>query len=434
MNRRDFLRTGTLAGMACLCDWQTAFARGTHDAHVGKPWQGWKPGQLQIHFIYTGVSESAFYILPDGTTMLLDCGDHNAIGRGKLAVPVLPSPDRHAGEWIARYIQRVNPNGNQVDYMMLSHYHNDHGGCQKFYASKTERNGEEYCLSGFSQAAETLTFGKAFDRCWPTYDDPIPLQEKSADCVVQMKRFYNYMHTHRGMEIEKFRVGETNQIALLKAPTKYRNFSIRNICGNGRIATPKGKIIDLYAEKKKENPTVLNENGMSLGMIITYGDFRFYTAGDFSDTITLADGSKIVTEDALADVCGPVNVAKVNHHGHYSMPEKLVGALRAQVYVSCVWDQLHNVSPVMERLADRNLYPGNRIICPGIMPAERRAEDAGKAWLEDVEKASFEGGHVVLCVEKGGKRFSVSYLTAADESMTVRSVMHFRTKDACQNS
>ena len=81
----------------------------------------------------------------------------------------------------------------------------------------------------------------------------------------------------------------------------------------------------------------------------------------------------------------------------------------------------------MERLSDRSLYPGPRMLCPGIMPAERRAEDAGKAWLDDVAKASYEGGHVVLCVEKGGEKYSISYLTAADESMTVRSVMRFNT-------
>ena len=108
------------------------------------------------------------------------------------------------------------------------------------------------------------------------------------------------------------------------------------------------------------------------------------------------------------------------------MPAKLVSALRAQVYVSCVWDQLHNVDPVMARLSDRSLYPGERILCPGVMPAERRAEDAGKAWLNDVVPASFEGGHVVLNVEKGGRDYSITYLTAADESMTIRSVMHFK--------
>ena len=200
MNRRDFLRTSALAGAACMIDWQTAFAKGTKDKLVGRPWPGWKPGQLQVHFIYTGVAESAFYIMPDGTTMLLDCGDHNAIGRGKLAVPVLPSAERHAGEWIARYVERVNPNGTDVDYMMLSHYHSDHGGCERFHAGTVERDGQTYALSGFSQAAETLTFHKAFDRCWPDYDDPIPLiDRKSADNVEHMKQFYRYMKEHRGM-------------------------------------------------------------------------------------------------------------------------------------------------------------------------------------------------------------------------------------------
>ena len=70
-----------MAGLTWLGDWQKAYARGTKEAGVGQPWHGWKPGQFQVHFIYTGVAESMFIIMPDGTTMLLDCGDHDAIGR-----------------------------------------------------------------------------------------------------------------------------------------------------------------------------------------------------------------------------------------------------------------------------------------------------------------------------------------------------------------
>ena len=109
------------------------------------------------------------------------------------------------------------------------------------------------------------------------------------------------------------------------------------------------------------------------------------------------------------------------------MPAKLLGALQAQVYVSCVWDQLHNVAPVMERIADRSIYPGDRIVCPGIFPKERREEDAGKAWLDVINTSSFEGGHVVLDVTKGGKDYSITYLTAADESMKVLSVLNFKS-------
>ena len=134
MDRRDFLKSSALETAALMLDWEKAFASGANAPEAGKLWKGWKEGHFQAHFIYTGVGESIFMIFPDGTSMLLDCGDHNAIGRGKLAVPVLPSPDKHSGEWIARYVKRVNPRGNKVDYMMLSHYHTDHGGSDSFYA------------------------------------------------------------------------------------------------------------------------------------------------------------------------------------------------------------------------------------------------------------------------------------------------------------
>ena len=78
MDRRGFLKNATLVSAACLMDFREALALGAKDAEVGKAWKGWKKGQFQIHLIYTGVSESMFLIFPDGTTMLLDCGDHNA--------------------------------------------------------------------------------------------------------------------------------------------------------------------------------------------------------------------------------------------------------------------------------------------------------------------------------------------------------------------
>ena len=161
-------------------------------------------------------------------------------------------------------------------------------------------------------------------------------------------------------------------------------------------------------------------------MVFSYGGFRFYTAGDFSARFKDPDGTARFIEDDLAAVCGPVNVAKVNHHGHHSMSRKLVAALRPQVWVSCVWDQLHNLPDTMELLADRSIYPGERVICPTVMPAERRAKDGNPDWMKDVAPESYEGGHVVVNVEKGGRRYSVSWLTAQDESMTVRSVLHFK--------
>ena len=41
----------------------------------------WKPGELKIHLIHTGVGECQFLVFPDGTTMMIDCGDHAAMTR-----------------------------------------------------------------------------------------------------------------------------------------------------------------------------------------------------------------------------------------------------------------------------------------------------------------------------------------------------------------
>lgn len=426
MDRRFFLKTSVIGGAALLLsDWERAFAMGRKHTDAGKPWRGWKKGEFQIHFIYTGVAESMFLIFPDGTTMLLDCGDFDAAARGEKSVPILPSADRHAGEWIARYVTRVNPSVTDVDYMLLSHYHNDHAGSDRFYAEKIIRDGKEYPLSGFSQAAQILNFHKAIDRCYP--DDDSSLKWADQDTVGLMQDFYAYMQKHKGLQIEKFRLGATDQIVQLHNPLRYPTFQVRNICGNGCIAYPDGRIKDLFEARKVAGKENKNENAMSLGMVFSYGPFRFYTAGDFSAKFKDPDGTPRFIEDDIADVCGSVNVAKVNHHGHNSMSRKLVSALSPQVWVSCVWDQLHNLPPCMQLLSDRSIYPGDRVICPTIMPAARREKDRDAAWMKDIAPETFEGCHIVVNVDREGKSYSVSFIPARDESMTVCSIMHFNS-------
>lgn len=426
MDRRFFLKTSVIGGAALLLsDWERAFAMGRKHTDAGKPWRGWEKGEFQIHFIYTGVAESMFLIFPDGTTMLLDCGDFDAAARGEKSVPILPSADRHAGEWIARYVTRVNPSVTDVDYMLLSHYHNDHAGSDRFYAEKIIRDGKEYPLSGFSQAAQILNFHKAIDRCYP--DDDSSLKWADQDTVGLMQDFYAYMQKHKGLQIEKFRLGATDQIVQLHNPLRYPTFQVRNICGNGCIAYPDGRIKDLFEARKVAGKENKNENAMSLGMVFSYGPFRFYTAGDFSAKFKDPDGTPRFIEDDIADVCGSVTVAKVNHHGHNSMSRKLVSALSPQVWVSCVWDQLHNLPPCMQLLSDRSIYPGDRVICPTIMPAARREKDRDAAWMKDIAPETFEGCHIVVNVDREGKSYSVSFIPARDESMTVCSIMHFNS-------
>jgi hypothetical protein len=164
---------------------------------------------------------------------------------------------------------------------------------------------------------------------------------------------------------------------------------------------------------------------MSLGLLVKYGPFRFYSAGDLSDRPKLPDGTRINIEAELAKELYPVDVAKVNHHGHHSMPAKLVKALAPRVWFSCVWDQLHDTADTLANLSDRSIYPGERTIAPGIMPAERRWEDLGRPWMGDIPKETYEGAHLVFDVPPGGDSYSLSFITADDESMKVRAVMRF---------
>ena len=73
MNRRSFMKSAAQENEKDVTVWS-----GKNHPLAGKKLPPWKPGEFQVHFIYTGVAESMFWILPDGTTMLLDCGDHAA--------------------------------------------------------------------------------------------------------------------------------------------------------------------------------------------------------------------------------------------------------------------------------------------------------------------------------------------------------------------
>ena len=439
MNRRNFMKAAAIAPFLGVLGGRAAE---TCPAAAGgeKPWCGkdhplagkklppWKPGEFQVHFIYTGVAESMFWILPDGTTMLLDCGDHKAWTRGKKAVWILPNGNRNAGEWIARYVTRVNPAKTAVDYMMLSHHHADHGGMDGWGAGTRDWNGQTLSVSGFLQAADTLTFGAAFDRGWPDFNDPVPDAQCDTVCYAHMRKVYDYLMQRDGLKMEKFTIGAVNQVAMRKDAAAYPSFSVTNITGNGKIRRRNGEVRDLYAEL--HNAKRLNENGMSLGLLVQYGPFRFYTAGDFSDTPKLPDGSRRNIEAELAKELDPVDVAKVNHHAHHSMPTELVAALQARVWTACMWDQLHITADSLTRLSDRAAYPGPRLIAPGVFTPERRFEDEGKPFLRDIAPEAFDAGHVVLNVAPGGNTYTVAYVTADNESMKVTGAYDFTSRNA----
>lgn len=414
MTRRGFV--GNSAAWAALAAFGRAFAAGTEDAQAGGALPPWARGHFQVHFIYTGAGESLFLVFPDGTTMLLDCGDFDSLSRGRLAVPVLPDSSRKAGEWIARYVKRVNPNGDRVDYMLTSHYHDDHTG--------TKKNG--WWPSGWMLAADQLHFRKALDRAYPAFDDPAPFTQDQNRVVDCLREVYERLRKRDGLVVEKFRLGAEDQIVPLRDPAAAKGFVVRNICANGRIAMPDGTVVSPLVVDG-QHAWYYDENEMSCGSVFTYGGFRFFTAGDFSGRATLADGTDVYPETLLGKAAGRVNVAKIDHHGFHSMREELLRGLQARVYVASIWDQYHMTVDTLTRLSDRSIYPGERLIAPGYLPPWRLTMKGAKPWAGDIPTPSLTGAHIVLDVAPGGETYSISFVDARDEKMNVLSVLHFKS-------
>ena len=389
----------------------------------------WRLGHYQVHYIFTGRGESMFHIFPDGTSMLLDVGDSMRFYGTPPETPHLPDISRRAGEWVARYVERVNPKGRNVDYFHLSHYHEDHGGGERWHGDRIVAPTGDYWQCGLADAARFLSFGRVIDRAWPTFDDPVDVIAMSRDGTTRNVRAVYAMLQARGTAVERFRLGARDQFRQLDAANARRDFSVFNLCANGRYVRKDGSVRDLFSHLVAQGKRDFNENAMSCGMIVSYGRFRYFTAGDFSASIPDENGRKVEIENEIAEAVGPVDVAKLNHHGHHSMMPGLVRALRARVWTACVLDQAHCTSDTMGRLADRSVYEGARTFIPTYLPRRNRTTAEMAAYLPDVAKEVVEEPcHVILDVAEGGEAYSVSCVSAATETPHLRGRYEFMTR------
>ncbi|MDR2258665.1 MAG: MBL fold metallo-hydrolase [Treponema sp.] len=401
-------------------------------AEIGKTYTGWKEGELDIHHIYTGRGESSFLIFPDGTSMLIDAGDYDPptpepfnFKDIKMCEP-LPDSSRRAGEWIARYVRRLNPATDEVDYLVVSHFHSDHVGDAGNNARRTRGREPDYVLSGIPEAGEYLRIKIAVDRGWPDYNYPRHFGDIDR-CVDHYRAFLAWKMRSEGLKPEPIAVGSGTQFVLRKNPLPYAGlFEVRTLAANGRIWTGEGrKTIDYYDLNPRNKTDDLNENINSIGLRISYGPFRYYTAGDFNETLLDGEGNPVNLEGEIAKVCGPVQVCKANHHAFLdTMSEEFVRHIRARAYVIPVWDYLHIQPGTMTNMASRRLYPGDRMIFPTAFPGVIQEAYKNEPWMDSVCK---DTGHVVIKVFDEGRQFRIYVLSARDESGRVLGLFSYRT-------
>ena len=422
INRRTFigglgagLALGGTFGQTGTTDGPSVGRGNGQDARCpgGARYPGWKPGDLDMHFIQTGVGEQTFFIFPDGTTMLLDCGDFYWEKWVDHTIPRRPSPERLGGEWVSRYVQRLIPQ-RTIDYFLLSHWHGDHCGNPKRRCKKLA-DGREVC--GIALFAEDFDIRHYFDHQWPRAG--VYKQGVDEDGLKMVQEMIPILQKRCGMEPHAFKVGALNQIALLHdAEGRYsKSFSIRNLFANAVYWDGKDGTIDYAPEYIKRNPKKkgrINENSLSAGIRIQYGPFKAYFGGD----IDFPD-----YEARLAKIVGPVDVCKTNHHAcPSSMGAPFCAAVRAQAYMTSVWSPSQINDANLPHMTSRELYPGDRIVMLGNLPEMRRKRYADRPFMKDVLPAQ---GHSVFKVAPGGKTFDAFVLTDEDESMRILYARHF---------
>ena len=383
---------------------------------IGEPYPGWKSGELDIHFIYTGRGESVFHIFPDATTMLVDAGDYEA------TVPMTdpkPALSRKAGEWITRYIERVNPSGHEVDYLMISHFHDDHTGDVSIDAPTTQGRTEDYKLIGVAEVGEKIRFKNFIDRGYPNYNYPVQISDPHTDNYL---KFARYQKQKYGAKQEQFKVGALNQIALLNKPLQYsRLFSIRNLAANGEVwSGEEGKTTRYYDFNPANTANQGNENTKSIAFRIDYGPFSYFAGGDITNSLKGPNGENINIEAKTGEACGEVDVCKCNHHAYKdSMHPDFLSSVKAKAYINPVWDQYHTQPAIIERILSQEIYQGDRMFYTQYIVEKARKEHADKEWYKGVCP---HNGHIVVKAYDKGRKFKIYLLSADDEQMTIQAI------------
>ena len=372
---------------------------------VGDPLPAWSEGYLDIHYISTNRGECAFYILPDGTTMVVDAGETYSSGT---EIPKRPDNTFRTYEVYGKYIKHFLPASadGKIDYAFLTHFHIDHMG--DIDSSNPIHPQGGYQLCGFPGLFEEVPFRKIIDRGYPSYDDDPSIlpPSKESKSTGNFIKFVKYVAANKGVAVERFNVGTDKQLVLTGAGRdKYPDFRIFNHVGNGNCY----QLDDGKNGYIKENEAG-SENGNCCGFHLQYGKFDFIAAGDL---VSVPQNQQALY---VRDCVGKLEAFKSNHH------------MNTNSWGSTM--QSTNFNPrvvIVPSFATKHADPG-------IM-----SYLAQQSWIKDIyltknwdstmeaHKELYQGcagydGHVVIRVAPGGEKFNVYMLDNTDYQYKVKSV------------
>lgn len=370
-------------------------------ATIGSTLPDWQEGMLDIHAVNTARGECTFFILPDGTTLVVDAGEITQKPKNYPIDKQRPDDATRPADTYANYIRHFSPHKDYIDYFMLSHFHADHMG--QLCPESVKSSKGDYLESGVTALYDRIPFKTAIDRAYPDFD-AMKVKARSEEALANYSKFLD-CHIKKGdLKAEALKLGSDDQIYLKYNGEKYPDFKVRNLCANGYVWKD-GKEINSY-----DAPGNIRENGASCGFLLSYGDFDYLTAGDLN-------GGSTDTQVLLAQAIGKeIEAAKSNHHlSPKTMPQEMMDILNPQVMVTQSFN-VRVIQPdqnIIAQIADNN-------------QTHQYFTNIDTSLLEEFPQAykacAGVNGHVVIRVMPGGKEFYVIMLDDTDNAYRVKSI------------
>ena len=383
-------------------------------ATTGSTLPAWSEGYLDIHFINSGRGECCFYILPDGTTLLVDAGEiknsYNASSTStEAAVAQRPNTSTRPYMVYAKYIKHFAPYGAYIDWCAPSHFHIDHIGSANM---ATETAAAGYKKSGLTALYDEIDYKNILDRAYPDY----PTEDGDIlaidDFGEEWAKFVRWGKANSKFTAARFAVGE-EQITLQYNKSKYSNFRIFNICANGRI-WQKNDDGSSYVKKITLDPANGN-NPSSCGFHLSYGNFDYIACGD------LTSGPQNQVAYYVRDFIGEGHFDAFKCHHHLA---------------SNAWGT--------QMRADNNFFEprvivNNSLFSKHCNPELLNTYIMGESWDKDffatnlhpkyisansalVNKFSGYNGHIVIRVKPGGGEYNVYMLDDTNFEYKIKSI------------
>lgn len=417
------------------------------EASVGSPLPLWRPGYLDIHSVNGGRGEAFYYVMPDGTTMLIDAagappaelysyGDGNSQG-----VPSRPSVNVSSGAVIVDYIKHFAPAvaGGRLDYFMTSHYHGDHIGAwrdeyKNFGWQPFDKNGNTvasvnlnnggFVRNGLAEVGMGVPINKVLDRGdWSSRPSEDYYSSGGKKRYAAYVNFLDYSARTYGTVRETLQVGHTDQIVLTHQPSDYGSFSIRTIASGGDIWTGSGTGVNTsYVPSAAEcdahhEEWGVNENIFSNVIHLAYGKFDWFSGGDIQFT-GKSTYPWMDIELPISQVMKKVEVMKASHHSTKNTNStELLGVLKPDVYIAGVWRDVQPNAATLKRVLAAS--PSVKIFTTNLAESNvTTLKEAG------VNPANFytTGGHVVVRVLPGGGSYYVYVLDDTDQEYKVKAI------------